>query len=462
MAISATLLLASVARGRRNAPVAGRHVPELLLLLAIVTASSGFAPLISFDRGFALVGLSLAMSAASGWLLGLVGVRMSCWLRPFAEPLTLLTRCLHPGFMLLAPLSLSGAAVARAYLNSVVSGLLLSALLVGLALGFPQLYRDAERRPLKTARGFTFAAYGVAVSLMLALIQSSASHLLVLSWSHLSGDVVYRFESRQHEYSVLSSANGFELYQDDNLRASDFDTHRYAECLVHSAMLRAKEPRRVLLLDGGTGLVEREILRYGSVKSLSVVTDDRALVRLAESSLWLRQRSEHALSDPRVSIVEEEPIVFLSSARRTFDVVLVDVPDPRGYLNGKNYTVHFYRSLMQRLSPNGVATVQAVSARRTPHTFSSIVKSLRAAGFSTTGFSCPIPRLGEWSFVIAQTNTIAERRVRSPEGVRFLGPRILESLTAQANADAPVLDTPPSRLFDQRIVTSFQAERRNL
>ena len=58
-----------------------------------------------------------------------------------------------------------------------------------------------------------------------------------------------------------------------------------------------------------------------------------------------------------MTLVEQEPLVWLARSGEKYDVIIVDTLDPTDYREGKNYTTRFYRLLANRLQPAGVAAI---------------------------------------------------------------------------------------------------------
>ncbi len=100
------------------------------------------------------------------------------------------------------------------------------------------------------------------------------------------------------------------LYLDGRLRVSADTEFRYHEALVHPAMAGGPHGR-VLVLGGGDGLAVREILRYRSVRSVTVVELDPGLMRLARTDPGLSALNRHSLSDPRVRTVTADAFSWL-------------------------------------------------------------------------------------------------------------------------------------------------------
>jgi spermidine synthase len=229
---------------------------------------------------------------------------------------------------------------------------------------------------------------------------------------------------------------------------------------VHPALALAARPRRVLLFGSGDGLVERELLRAGSISELHVVAPDTALAGLSSALPWLRSRSAAAMTSDKIRLRAAEPVGALSALPGAFDVIVVDLPDPTDYVEGKHYTTYFYRLLASRLAPDGLGVVQATSVSGTPRTFLSIRETLQAAGLETLAYRAPLPSLGDWGFVLFSRRALSVPRAL-PSDLRFLTPALLPGLFALP-AELASSRGAPSRLHDQHIVSAFEAEQRAL
>jgi spermidine synthase len=190
-----------------------------------------------------------------------------------------------------------------------------------------------------------------------------------------------------------------------------------------------------------------------------LVTPDRALPELARRVAWLRRLGEESLSSPKLELVEAEALVWLSEPREPFDIAIVDLPDPSSYIDGKNYTRHFYERLAAALAPDGVAAVQATSPFGSPKTFAGIQSTLRAAGFATLAYHAAVPTFGDWGFLLASRTPI-----RSPGS--DLDRWLSGSNRREAFALPPdvIATTEPgvSTLHDPVVVETFADERARL
>lgn len=213
--------------------------------------------------------------------------------------------------------------------------------------------------------------------------------------------VIGRFQSRFQRIVLTHRANDLRLYLDGNLQFSSVDEYRYHEALVHPAMASVPEPKRILLLGAGDGLALREILRWPSVSSVTLVELDPLILKIARRHPRLRALNQRSLEDPRVQVLTGDAFAHVRQLRDQFDVVIADFPDPDHAAIARLYSVGFYKSLSSHLAPDGVIVTQASTPFFTPYVLASIERSLQVTGLRTHPYSLSIPSFGPWGFVLA-------------------------------------------------------------
>ncbi|MEV6567993.1 polyamine aminopropyltransferase [Streptomyces kronopolitis] len=184
------------------------------------------------------------------------------------------------------------------------------------------------------------------------------------------------------------------LYLDGRLRVSSETEFRYHEALVHPAMAGGPH-RRVLVLGGGDGLAVREILRYRSVRSVTVVELDPGVLRLARNDPGLSRLNRHSLADPRVRVVTEDAFDWLRqqgmSARRQapYDVIVSDLPDPGIAASTKLYSQEFYGLAKRVLAADGRLVVHAGPPVERARLYWTVEATLRSVGLATVPYRVP-------------------------------------------------------------------------
>lgn len=271
------------------------------------------------------------------------------------------------------------------------------------------------------------------------------------------GRVLHAESSRFQRIVLTQVGDHTELYLNGHLQFSSLDEARYHELLVHPAMAAAAARARVLIGGGGDGLALREVLRYPDVQRVTLVDLDQRMTELARRHPKLMQLNEHALDNPRVRVENRDAFRQLQESRDTFDVVILDFPDPSSYAVGKLFSLELYRALGERLAPGGVAVVQATSPLFARGSYWTVVHTLEAAGLRVLPYHAFVPSFGEWGFVLAARHTLARPTLVAPAGLRYLTPALLaESFTFPR--DMARLDTPINRLDNQALVSRYVKE----
>src|SRR5688572_14461764 len=176
----------------------------------------------------------------------------------------------------------------------------------------------------------------VVILLLIGLIKADA--LTSLAEDALFTDnIIYAKSSSYQRIVVTKGKTGYALFLNGNLQFNSFDEYRYHEALVHPAFAAFPgDAKRVLVLGGGDGLAVREILKYKSVEHVTLVDLDPAMTEIANAVPALGELNKHALDDPRVHVTNADAFVWLDSTPTdTFDVVIIDFPDPNNFALGK-------------------------------------------------------------------------------------------------------------------------------
>jgi spermidine synthase len=195
------------------------------------------------------------------------------------------------------------------------------------------------------------------------------------------------------------------LFIDGNIQFSTYDEERYHEPLVHPSMGVAESHARVLILGGGDGLALREVLKYPDVKSAALVDLDPEMTRLGRENPILLEANDGAFLDSRVTVVHQDAATFVQQTERLYDVIIIDLPDPRGPNLSRLYAQGFYRDCHTILAQGGILVTQASSPLHANRAFLCILKTLRGSGFSATAYHNAVPTMGTWGWILAGKQT---------------------------------------------------------
>jgi spermidine synthase len=269
-------------------------------------------------------------------------------------------------------------------------------------------------------------------------------------------EIVYARTTHYQRIVVTKGRTGFNLFLNGNLQFASADEYRYHEALVHPAFATSPSARRVLVLGGGDGLALREILKYPSVEAVTLVDLDPDMTQLANRFPPLAELNTRSFEDARVTVVNEDAMVWLQQPVEPFDVAIVDFPDPNTFALGKLYTTRFYKLLKARLTPGASITIQCTSPLFARTSYWCIVRTVEAAGFVVRPYQIAIPSFGVWGFSLARLEPF-DAPSHAPAGLKFLNDATLVSMFEFSTDMGPV-DVEINRLDNQALVRYYEAE----
>ena len=337
------------------------------------------------------------------------------------------------------------------HLGLIRTGLLFGLLNALVAVWALWLFRGELRR---------FAAHAWACAGVIAVLATGlwgAEHITQFAEDRFYQDrIVFTAASPYQRIVVTKGSAGHRLYLNGNLQFAERDEYRYHEALVHPAMAAHGAPKRVAVLGGGDGMAVREILKYPSVESVTLVELDPAMTDLFAHNETLEKLNNHALADPRVKVINTDAFQWLQEGQDFFDVIVVDFPDPTNFAIGKLYTNSFYALLDKRLSASGYAVIQTTSPLIARKSFWTVVNTIESVGLIAMPYHAHVPSFGEWGFVLA-----SHRPWRLPDalpdGLKFLSPQTLP-LLFDFPLDMARVPTDVNRLSNQVLVTTYERE----
>ena len=342
------------------------------------------------------------------------------------------------------------------YLGLVKTSFLFGMMNVSVALWL--LY--AIKEGIQWVRLYKITAIFVLVTLMFGFVYSEKIMSIAESDSY-QGKIIFS-ESTPYQRIVLTrTSHDLRLFLNSNLQFSSVDEYRYHEALVHPVLAGIAAPRHVLVIGGGDGLAVREILKYPSIETVTLVDLDPRMTELFSSNELLTELNQRSLLSPKVIVVNRDAFAWLREAEQdkknpTFDAIIIDVPDPSNYSVGKLYSLTFFRLLHSVMNENSIVVVQSTSPLVARKSFWCVNNTLEAAGFLTTPYHAYVPSFGEWGYVIGTLKPYTPPS-RYPDGLRYLSYETAKEMF-HFPADMAKVKTKIQRLDDQVLVRYFDDE----
>ena len=139
--------------------------------------------------------------------------------------------------------------------------------------------------------------------------------------------------------------NGVAVYSDHDVTGREEG--------VHYAMLQHRAPASVLMISGGLQGMTDEVLKY-PVKKIDYVETDPAITDLAK-------QTDQELANPKIHISNTDGRLFLKHTRNSYDIVLVNTPEPSTALLNRYYSVEFFREVKKKMNTDGVLSISLMS-----------------------------------------------------------------------------------------------------
>ena len=252
------------------------------------------------------------------------------------------------------------------FLNSFASAVLAGIFLLASALLAAQslLAKDNHRPFFRASLGLLACA---ALSLPFWGLADGWAHRV--QWRSFSPehDLVAAYQSKHGTISVLKREDQYTFYQSGHLvfstagprAAAAGMEEQEAVIFAHLSMVQHREPENLLLIGGGLRGVLSEILKH-PVEKVHYIELDEKLTEAAQP--FVSPATLEALADPRVELMHTDGRLFVKAAGETYDMIILDIPDPATAVLNRYYTREFFREARALLNPGGVLALGAVSS----------------------------------------------------------------------------------------------------
>lgn len=249
----------------------------------------------------------------------------------------------------------------------------------------------------------TFIPSGIVVLVMLLGGLLAAKPIIMYGeQARYKDKVVYTKQTKYQRIVMTQWKDDYWLYLNGNQQLCTRDEVMYHEPLVHPAMTLHPHPVNILILGGGDGCAAREILKYPTVETVKLVDLDPDMTKLGQTSPILTQLNNNSLNDNKVTIENADGFNYVQQTKESYDVIIIDFPDPRSVELGRLYSYEFYSNCYRLLRPQGIVITQAGSPYFATKAFECIQKTMAEAGFNTLPLHNQVITLGEWGWSMGQ------------------------------------------------------------
>jgi spermidine synthase len=161
--------------------------------------------------------------------------------------------------------------------------------------------------------------------------------------------------SHQHLVLFDHAFFGKMLMLDGATQVTSRDEFVYHEMMTHVPILAHGHAKEVLIVGGGDCGIAEEVLKHKSIKRLTQVEIDAAVVEFAKQHF--PEFTKPVFADTRFDLVIDDGMKYVAKTDRRFDVIIVDSTDPQG--PGKVlFSQKFYAACRRCMAKGGILVAQ--------------------------------------------------------------------------------------------------------
>lgn len=169
-------------------------------------------------------------------------------------------------------------------------------------------------------------------------------------------EVLFETETDHQKLVIFRNAKmGKVMALDGVIQTTEADEFIYHEMMAHVPILAHGQVKRVLIIGGGDGGMLREVVKHKHIEKITMVEIDKGVVDLCTK--YLPNHSQGAFNDPRLTLVIDDGMKFVSETSERYDVIISDSTDPIGPAQVL-FTENFYQACFRCLTEKGILVTQ--------------------------------------------------------------------------------------------------------
>ena len=136
------------------------------------------------------------------------------------------------------------------------------------------------------------------------------------------------------------------------------------------------------------------------------------MTNLGKNNPIIKGINNDAFSSDLVEVINTDGYNYIENTKNMFDVIIIDLPDPKTIELSRLYSYEFYSKCYKHLKKFGVIITQAGSPYFASNAFNCINSTMKKAGFTTVPMHNQVVTLGEWGWILGAKN-ISEDNLKS-------------------------------------------------
>lgn len=162
------------------------------------------------------------------------------------------------------------------------------------------------------------------------------------------GQKIVKLSQNPYGKIIITETDGqTNIYENTKLFWFDEDVIKNEES-VHFPMLQHKSPQTVLVISGGLLGQYNEIKKYDNT-TIDYLEINPGIIELI--------RSDSMFSDPGLRTIKSDVRSYLSDCKKSYDIVLLNVPEPQTLSQNRFYTTGFYEMLKTVMNDSSVLSL---------------------------------------------------------------------------------------------------------
>jgi len=226
--------------------------------------------------------------------------------------------------------------------------------------------------------------------------------------------VIAGIETRKGSGQIVQWKDDYWLHYNDELQFSTIDNHVFSEALIQPVMHLEGQVRSVLIIGGDNGLLADELSKFTSINKIVILLYDQDYYDFVTEYSEVLQIGRNN----KVMIVNKSPQHFLVDTTPLFDLIVIDLPEPKRVEFQQYYSEAFYRLCFDKLRVNGSLVTKTASSYIEFEGIDKYYQHMQLAGFNTLGYHTQIPSLGQYSWAIGSKKYSTEEMSSSLKQVK--------------------------------------------
>jgi len=177
------------------------------------------------------------------------------------------------------------------------------------------------------------------------------------SWRYPNQELLAVKNSKFGNIAITKTGEQYNFYA-SGLFIGSTEESFFNEEIIHLPLLYHLQPKKVLLIGGGFNGAINEILEY-PVEQVYYLELDPQLISSVEPYLPLDLLVSQ--KDHRLEVIFDDALPFLRETDQSFDVIIINLPNPSTVLLNRFYTIEFFAAAKQKLDQDGLLALYLTS-----------------------------------------------------------------------------------------------------